>query len=280
MYVQIDKMLRDSLQHNVLATGYMGSYAHGLNGPGSDTDILYLYYDMDCGRSIAWERNGWQFKNGVVDENYQEIRHFIRNLIIGESPADYEALRGGFDVGQICPMIIRDLLDILSRQCQSYTLIKSYLGYMKKDEIAIYRIPFAHQGSAENRKRMSHLVRAESTVRHLLGDGNYQFTRDTADHGEAYDICRKIKFGEMDLEAALDYADRAYDYTRPTRNTFNELLNSGKINRRMSTDTLIQIDTKLMQLLDKLNSDNRFSKINYGNLPYAIIEDGVTHQYQ
>lgn len=184
MYTQINEELRDQLQSNIIASGVMGSHAHGLNCEGSDRDFLYLYFDPRFGYGVNWELNGWQFKNGNIDENYQEIRVFVRNLIIGESPADYEALRHGFKiVNSHCNPLLNDLLNQLISNCNSYALVKAYIGYLKKDCNSLARLvendcPIDSIGL---RKKVAHIIRGMSTIKHfIIHDYPYQFDGDAS----------------------------------------------------------------------------------------------------
>ena len=307
MYVQINKSLRDQLQANVIARAFMGSHAYGLNGPRSDLDVLYLYYDANYGDTMCWERNGWQYKTeDGVDENYQEIRHYIQNLVVGESPADYEALRTGFTDVRSAELI--ELFDYISTRCVTYTLMKSYLGYIKKDFSRFSSCPTAHYDSRDLRKSVSHMVRGESILRHLLGDGNYQFTSNPIDHGVAWTICNKILHGvshayelspiQIDddqddwtflntpteimvysVDELRSFATSAHDYSVGIRDTLNTSLNDGKVNRRMPVDVLRKVDTLLCSAVYDLRCMNYGQRIDYGDLRYVIIEKGVTHQY-
>lgn len=307
MYVQINKSLRDQLQANVIARAFMGSHAYGLNGPRSDLDVLYLYYDANYGDTMCWERNGWQYKTeDGVDENYQEIRHYIQNLVVGESPADYEALRTGFT--DVLSAELIELFDYISTRCVTYTLMKSYLGYIKKDFSRFRAFPSAHYDSRDLRKSVSHLVRGESILRHLMGDGNYQFTTNPLDHGVAWDMCNKILHGVQhahelspiqiddnpddwtflttDTELMIysvdelrSFATSAYEYSVGIREALNDSLNDGKVNRRMPVDVLRKVDTLLCSAVYDLRCMNYGQRIDYGDLRYVIIEKGVTHQY-
>lgn len=307
MYVQINKSLRDQLHANVVARAFMGSHAYGLNGPHSDLDVLYLYYDGNYGDTMCWERNGWQYKTeDGVDENYQEIRHYIQNLVVGESPADYEALRTGFTYIQSAGLI--ELFDYMATRCVTYTLMKSYLGYIKKDFSRFSAFPSTRYDSRDLRKSVSHLVRGESILRHLMGDGNYQFTTNPIDHGVAWSICNNILHGvqhvhelssiQIDdnsddwtflstpteimiysVDELRSFATLAHTYSIGIREALNSSLNDSKITRRMSVDVLRKIDHMLYDVVYDLRNMNCGQGIDYGDLRYVIIEKGVTHQY-
>lgn len=306
MYVQINKELRDRIKPMVVANAYMGSHAYGLDGKRSDLDVVFLYYDNNFDETFCWERNGWQYKTDGVDENYQEIRHFVQNLIVGESPADYEALRCGFT--HIRSVELVELLKYLTQHCATYTLIKSYLGYIKKDYVRFTSIPTVYTESPDMRKAVSHLVRGESIVRHLRGDGHYQFTRDASDHGAAWETCNRLLHGishavelgavQMDdnpddwtfLTTSTDmqaysYSDmerlakKAYQYAESTRSALTDELNAGRMLRRMSIETMKEIDCLLRNVIYDLRDLNIGYRIDYGDIRYRIIEKGVTHQY-
>lgn len=275
MYVQIDTRLRDALMRNVVACGLMGSHAYGLNTESSDMDILHLYYDPEYANSFTWVANGWQYKNGGTDENYQEIRHYIRNLIIGESPADYDVLKSGFVVGDSRTRSIPVLFNALRESCVSYSLIKSFIGYIKKDYGAYTSVDHSHRH--EVRKRVSHMVRGLSVVNHLLGIGPYQFDGQVG--GREWELCKRILDGDVSVTELDVIADGIKDESDGIRTILNDSLNAQRISRRMNVDAMKRIDDILCGVINEL-SDIQFDRIDYGNYRYDVIEKGVTHQYQ
>ena len=284
MYVQINRDLRNQLQTNTIAHVVMGSAAYGLDGPQSDIDMLYLYFDPFYAETFCWERNGWQFKNGDVDENYQEIRHYIQNLIVGESPADYESLKAGFTCTCMADIELKLLFDILSSNVSTYALIKSYIGYVKKDWNRLCRIPDAYVNSYDARKAVSHIIRGMSTIKHLRSGSSYQYTPDKSDHGSDWDRCNQILRGNHPYtnRELIDMANEGYLTSVEIRNALIDELNRGEIARRISIDVMKRIDERLATVVRALDADQRYHgrRIDYGDIRYAIANSGVTYQYE
>jgi hypothetical protein len=283
MYVQIDQEMRDSLQSNVVAVMMMGSYAHGLNDDDSDKDILYLYYDESYGQNIYWESNGWQYKTDGVDENYQEIRVFIRNLITAKMCGNLEALLGGWTIRESLSQDARNSVStLLTVLCnlKSYALAKSYVGYAKKDIKSATNIFKQARDKAvesrEFRKRIAHIARGMNTIGFLMGEEAYEFFKgsDSVD----YHMARGVKSGTViyDTSWYASFIEAHSKDLQDYRNRLNEKLDKHSITRRGESPLLHRINT----LVEESVRDLTGTKIDYNHfLRLDIIEKGETHQY-
>jgi hypothetical protein len=255
MYVQIDKEQYESLKTRTIASGVMGSYAHGLEDSQSDIDNLHLYIDETFGNGLFFENNGYQYKSETADENFQELRVFVKNIIIGESPADYECLMNGFNVDPdlsqssvLKTQIIKLLNDLKSTY--SYALLKSYIGYAKKDakkilEMVDTKIP---TDSRELRKKMAHLHRGVITARDLLNKSNYQFNRESISVHKK--LNQEIKLGNFYTRYAeiIDFVNEFNSENEFLRKTLNEKLDSGEIHRRTLYNEIQVINTQVRRI--------------------------------
>lgn len=285
MYVQINKETRDSLQENVIAEMMMGSHAHGLATEDSDKDVLYIYYDRNYGQNIFWESNGWQYKADGVDENYQELRVFIRNLITAKMCGNLEALLGEWKFRNSVVYDATFALDVVFTrltELKSYALTKSYIGYIKKDlknahsliqaagmEIAIE--------SKDLRKKIAHVIRGLNTVAYLLGEDEYVFKPYSSLTTE-YETALFIKNGSMKLTA--DWVESFMTESESTMNQYrdrlNAMLDSQQIARRGTAAQLDYINDMLAHALTMLNGTD----IEYDDsLRFDIVEKGESHQY-
>jgi len=283
MYVQIDKKFRDSLQENVIAMMYMGSHAHGLADDESDEDIIYVYFDTDHGKTIFNETNGWQYRNGNVDENYQELRVFIHNLITAKMCGNLEAILDGWesieDSLEYEDRIQLDELFTMLRKIRSYALIKSYLGYAKKDIKNARKMldGGCPLDSRDLRKKLAHIMRGIDTVGYLLNGSPYSFNRRSK---RAIKIsARQIKRGhDITLEDINDILDGNEKNMQSLRDDVNKNLDEHTIYRRGDPTKLSLISKMLTSFV--LNVSDQFKPIEYSDtLRLDILEKGETHQY-
>lgn len=289
MYVQIDKEQYESLKSRTIASGVMGSYAHGLEDSQSDIDNLHLYIDETFGNGLFFENNGYQYKSETADENFQELRVFVKNIIIGESPADYECLMNGFNVDPdlkqssvLKTRIIRLLNDLKSTY--SYALIKSYIGYAKKDakkilEMVDTKIP---TDSRELRKKMAHLHRGVITARDLLNKSNYQFSRESTSFIK--EINKQIKLVNMysTYLEIIQFTNEFNSENEFLRKVLNEKLDCGEIHRRTIYNEIQDINNQLRIIIGdyKFEMDIEYHlSSNLDELNAKILQKGVTFQY-
>jgi len=285
MYVQINKETRDSLQKNVIAEMMMGSHAHGLATKDSDKDVLYIYYDRNYGQNIFWESNGWQYKADGVDENYQELRVFIRNLITAKMCGNLEALLGEWKFTEHVvynATLALNILFIRLTNLKSYAITKSYLGYVKKD-LKIATTIFQAAGieksdeSNEFRKKLTHIIRGLNTVGYLLGETEYLFTPNSSLTTE-YETALFIKNGSMKLTAEWveSFMRESESTMNQYRDKLNSMLNAQQIARRGANDQLNVINSTLEYALTLLTGTD----IVYDeSLRFDIVEKGESHQY-
>lgn len=275
MYIQIDERLRNELEVSVFATGLMGSHCHGLNDEQSDTDYIKLFYDPNYADTIHWDSYGFQYKTATSDENYQEIRSYIRNLIIGDSPADYEALMYGFVSDSDDWKVIESWLKL---NIKSYSLMKSYLGYIKKDIKDARKIITSTSKCRALFNKMSHISRGISTVINLIHDRPYAFGTNT-DSFE-FKEAKSFKDGTNDeYESSAFIADLLKSdevLVESIRTNINMKLESNLIVRRMHPSKLKELDVLLAQFLSCYSISY---PINYGDIRYQVIEKGLTFQY-
>ena len=284
-YVQIDKTVRDSLQRNVVCRLLMGSHAHGIADEHSDVDYIYIYVDCEYDKTFHCESVGYQYKLDGVDENYQELRMFIRNVINGKNPSDFESLHGDFEFcGKLLDsdsrMFFNDIMKVL-RSVRSYSLIKSYTGFAKKD--AKHAKEMLETGCRYDaralRKKLSHLYRGNIIANDLLMDNKYQFGH-SALMWTCKDKARKIKCAEYLTE--IDQIERFIEeqefLTQFIRDKAAVMLSSHELSRRASIESQMKIESRLKDFL--ISSDNHFIPVSYGHIRHQIWEYGPDFQYR
>lgn len=278
MYVQIDESIREQLCENTICSMYMGSHAHGLANTNSDIDVLWIYQEQES--TLFSEDNGWQYKTSAIDYNYQSLRTFIRNCIKGDSPADFESLMGGWVFcADACNRIFADsdkVSEIFSilRTNRSYALLKSYLGYVKKDGNYILKtLSDSTVHTKEICNKLSHMYRGIETVKILMNNDEYVFC-----DGYASDVRWQTAWAYKNIAGLTTNADiigivnGLFVEYETLKNKLNLMLDNRSIVRRFDIEKLKQIESIYHTI-------NQTAVYDFGDLNYNITEKGLTHQY-
>jgi hypothetical protein len=275
MYVQIDDKIREGFESNIICSMFMGSHAHGLNNSTSDIDILWIYQEKES--TLFSEDNGWQFKSDVCDYNYQSLRTFIRNCIKGDSPADFEALMSGWKFSQFNKLMdaykVDEIFTIL-RTNRSYALLKSYLGYVKKD--GKYILSTLTESTAQTKEicnKLSHMYRGIETVKLLMNNEEYVFC-----DGHVSDMRWQRAWAYKNIAGVttnaeiINIVNELFVEYESLKNKLNTMLDNRGIVRRFDIEKLKQIESIYASI-------NQTSVYDFGDLNYHITEKGMTHQY-
>lgn len=275
MYVQIDDKIREGFEGSIICSMYMGSHAHALHNATSDIDILWIYQENES--TLFSEDNGWQYKTDICDYNYQSLRTFIRNCIKGDSPADFEALMGGWKFSLFNKFTdihkVDAIFDIL-RTNRSYALLKSYLGYAKKDGKYILNTltESCHQ-TREICNKLSHMYRGIETVKILMNNEEYVFC-----DGHCSDMrwqrawAYKNIAGSVSNQDIISIVNEMFVEYEELKTKLNKMLDDRTIVRRFDI-------AKLKEIESIYSTINQTSTFDFGDLNYNITEHGMTHQY-
>lgn len=274
MYVQIDETVRNQLNKNVICQMLMGSHAHGLNNDNSDIDYLYIFEEDT--NSLFREDNGWQYKTRAVDENYQSLGTFIRNVVKSESPTNFEALLGGWNFTNMSNRngVISDIFTILSKN-RSYALIKSYLGFAKKDGAWLMKALQDDRITMDICNKLSHFYRGVETAKILINNEEYIFhagckydSRFRTAYNYKNNHLGSTKISELKEMIIL----KLFEIDELSKH-LNNMLDKHLIHRRFSDVEMKKIDELYKEV--KVQS----CAIEYGDIVYKIIENGMTFQY-
>lgn len=277
MYVQIDDNIREQFYGHNICSMFMGSHAHALNNASSDIDILWIYQEQES--ALFSEDNGWQYKTSVADYNYQSLRTFIRNCIKGDSPADFESLMAGWEFCKSDNKIFADsdkVSEIFSilRTNRSYALLKSYLGYVKKD--GKYILSTLTESTAQTKEicnKLSHMYRGIETVKLLMNNEEYVFCDGhTSDMRWQRAWAYKNIAGVTTNAEIINIVNELFVEYESLKNKLNTMLDNRGIVRRFDIEKLKQIESIYASI-------NQTSVYDFGDLNYHITEKGMTHQY-
>jgi len=275
MYVQIDDKIREGFENNIICSMFMGSHAHALNNSTSDIDILWIYQEKES--TLFSEDNGWQYKSDVCDYNYQSLRTFIRNCIKGDSPADFEALMSGWKFSQFNKFAdaykVDEIFTIL-RTNRSYALLKSYLGYVKKD--GKYILSTLTESTVQTKdicNKLSHMYRGIETVKILMNNEEYIFCDGhNSDMRWQRAWAYKNIAGVTTNTEIINIVNELFVEYESLKTKLNTMLDNRGIVRRFDIEKLKEIELIY-------NTINQTAVYDFADLNYQITEKGMTHQY-
>lgn len=148
-----DKHLFKKLKDTTIVTVLVGSHMYGLNHEGSDKDYLNIFLPNSTYYLNPFKNHHqYQFKFDNVDEIFVDVNTFIQNLANGDSTINFECL---FDKGfQESPLNF-----LKPEMFRSYSIIRSYLGFAKRDIKRIIENPL---------KKAKHIMRGLEIASKLI----------------------------------------------------------------------------------------------------------------
>ena len=276
MYIQFtDSVLFDNLKEATITTLKMGSHLYGTQTESSDTDYLCIYIDGYSNyNSFLWEHHPLQYKTSDADWNFTTLQKFIRNLINGDSPHNYEVLFSE----EILNSDLSWLLEYRSHFA-GYNLIRSYLGLVKRDmkdfnkELhGVDRSKITELGY----KKLAHAYRGLDTAIALMVGSPYQYYK--GGDSEKLSYYKALKTGDVsydEVKTAKTWIDNNLELVREQ---LNDMLNRKDIAKIMRTNIAQELDEALMDFCrNYTNEHGQGYYINYGTIPYNAMENGVTY---
>lgn len=146
-----DIELFERLKSATIAKVRVGSHLYGTNNENSDEDFLYIYAtsenELD---SFIQTNHQLQYKENNIDHNFVSIHTFIKNIINGDSPINFEVVQSKELIGTDI-----EFLHDFKNSFITYTVIRSYLGLARRD----VKYWNTAKTDYEKRKRLMHIVR-------------------------------------------------------------------------------------------------------------------------
>lgn len=276
MYIQFtDKELFTQLQCATLTKVKMGSHLYGCATENSDVDYLCIYAE---GRhnlnSFAWEHHALQYKSDRFDYNFTTLQKFIRNLINGDSPHNYEVLFSE-------EFITSELSWLLEyrEHFVNYNLIRAYLGLVKRD-----MKDFAKElhgidknlVTSEGYKKLSHAKRGFDTAVSMMVGNRYEF--HVNGNSESVDYIKQIKLGQIDFSDVRRIQKWIDHNMELVRGQLNDMLNKRSINKIMNPEIAKKLDNEIMSFCEsEVYKCKQTDYIDYKLYPYTAIENGVSY---
>jgi len=276
MYIQFNDIeLQKTLQNASIATVKMGSHLYGCSTPSSDTDYLCIYVEgIKNANSFVWEHHPFQFKTDYADWNYTTLQKFIRNLINGDSPHNFEVLYSE-------EFATSDLSWLLKYRSHfsNYNLIRSYLGLVKRDMKDFNKE--LHGVDRSNittlgYKKLAHAYRGLDTAINMMVNNPYQY--HTKGESVVLERHKNMKTGNVTSNEIRHYRAWIENNLESVRNQLNDMLSSHTIHKIMSPEIAKELDDELMNFCQSIvYKSKEVDYIDYRLIPYSAIENGVSY---
>lgn len=206
-----DTVLFEKLKSASIAKVKIGSHLYGTNNINSDEDYLYIYATSENElNSFIQTNHQLQYKENGIDHNFVSLHTFIRNIINGDSPINFEVVHSNELIGTDI-----EFLNTFKNFFITYTTIKSYLGFAKRD------IKYWNKANNEydKRKRLMHIVRAYMYADDMLSN-KFNFNN----------VNNIIKCTYNHIEVDYNTVEFYSEKIQVLRNKLNYLLNFNNLN--------------------------------------------------
>jgi hypothetical protein len=223
-----DEQLFKRLKQATYLTVTVGSKLYGCSTVESDSDFLHFYSESeDDAKSYLWTHHQVQYKDGNSDHNFTTIRNFIRNLLTGDSTINYEVLFS--EELKLCKEL--DFLQNFVSQFSSYNLLRSYLGFAKRDLKMIKR--------KFGRNKEFHVKRAIWTFDQVL---NQKYSNQFQEKdSQFFHELMSLKLGKTYMDIKL-----VENEIETRRIQLNQLLNDKKIEKSLLSEDMILLDGQII----------------------------------
>jgi len=269
MYIQFtDEGLYEALSDSTIVKIKMGSHLYGCDTESSDLDYLCIYREgISNESSYLWEHHPYQYKKNGIDYNFTSLQCFIRNLINGDSPHNFEVLYSKelMSDGTI------SWLSKYKEHFMNYNLIRSYLGLAKRDIKDYNHETF--NGTKECTpyafKKAFNVLRGVEVAKMLM---NGKYNND-------FISLKSIKMGVVpDSQYVHDLVAVNANSMEFLRDLLNDRLKNGSIKKIIDPVVAKKLDDELMSTC----TSNRYKwrqllYIDYLGIPYNAMESGVNN---
>lgn len=262
MNIHVDGDLIIDLFASELVRVPFGSHVYGLDTESSDEDYICIYAESNEEKqSFLWEHHNFQVCMNKTDYIFTNLKNFIRNLINGDMPGNLESIH-------IDDFINSEFKFLYDRRhyFYSYTNIRSFLGYAKRD--------LKH--ALRDDSRLCHAYRCIESAKMML-NGEYHPVCKNWDN-DVYQLLRSMKFGQFTHDEKIILCNNLNDESSYLRDSINKKLESGQLVRYMTVENMQEIDEWLLHItqtpwytkhVTALESVNHFK--------YDVLENGIKY---
>ena len=220
-----DKQLFNELKNATIAKVVVGSHLYGTNNENSDTDVLHIYATSQQELNTVFTTNHQlQYKENNTDYLFVSLHSFIKNILNGDSTINFEVIQSG----QLQNTQLQWLNDF-KNDFITYTIIKSYIGLVKRDLKFFYKAKTQYQKN----KQQEHIIRGLLYVNNMLySNWSFSASNDMLKH--------KLKHNEFSIEYCKNHCDEL-------RIILNDKLNNGTLQyaQKFDVDRGIQFNKQL-----------------------------------
>lgn len=157
-----DKELFERLKAATLAKVIVGSHLYGTNTLESDLDWLHIYATSENElKSFVWTNHQLQYKEDGVDHNFVSLHSFVRNIINGDSTINFEVVHSDALENTILELLMH-MKDIFN----TYTMIRSYLGFCRRDTKHYSKC----NSDYDKHKKIEHIMRGYLIAEKLINN--------------------------------------------------------------------------------------------------------------
>ena len=161
-----DENLFNNLKDATIFKMKIGSHLYKTNNINSDTDYLYIYATSKNELlSYINSHHQLQYKENNVDYIFVSLHNFMKNIINGDSPINFEVIQTD-EFNTSCLSWISDH----KTNFITYTTIRSYLGICRRDIKQFHKL----KNKYERDKKLKHIIRGYLYAKNMF-ENNFDF---------------------------------------------------------------------------------------------------------
>lgn len=247
-----------TLRKSTLEKFSFGSVTYGMNNENSDEDyICVVTTPYSLKNSFLWEHHNLQYKTKNEDYVFTTLHNFIRNLITGDMPGNFEVIHS-----EQCKTSSLKFLYENKHMFYTYSNLKSYLGYVKRD------LKYANTDA----NRLFHAYRGILFYEMILND-TFELDLRKSHHSS---LLWDIKNDNITKNNKYTIIDQLKEKSQYYREELNKNLDNGDIHKFMSIANMKLLDE---WIYDITNSDTYKNKEHDFDITpfYDALENGVRY---
>lgn len=224
-----DKDLVNRLMDATLLRVTVGSHMYGTNNINSDIDYLYIYATSENELlSVINTHHQLQYKEDDIDYLFVSLHTFIENILNGDSTINFEVVNSN----QLIDTELEWLFNIKD-YFTTYTIIRSYLGFARRDIKHFHR----EKNNYDKAKRLRHIIRGYLYARSML---SYEW-----DFDECNEVLKTIEIDTTTNKQLREYESLISDI----RNELTEKFNGGELEyaQKIEVKNGVDLSKKLLE---------------------------------
>jgi len=257
------KMLKDIAIYKIV----VGSQMYGLDDKYSDIDYLYILpIAEEVQRDIFRTHHQLQFKTKGEDHVFVFLDTYLKNIFNGDSTINFEVLQ------ELKPGTLLDWLLPYKEKIYTYTIIKAYLGFAKRD---IKYFP-KDKDLRSKRRKVKHIYRGYVSAK-MLYEKDFKIEY----------LKKDKRFKEIDkLETDIEFKVELSKLTTQLsdlRGEINLAVDKGELNYFLFEDTQSNLSQDFYKFLDNKKHKELFNRlsteawVNIMKYYYHVNENGLKY---